>query len=154
MVFQLSGTTDILFFILWVVVATMILGLFIWLATRWISSKTKAKDKIIMIFLLALVMVLLIPLLESVLNYVFSIIGGVNWPARQLTFLGGEANFLGALVGIIIFLVFMCFVKLFLNETWSNSVWIALLSLFLLYLLYTLIPALYTALSGYLIFLS
>ncbi len=150
---QFGSTQEILFFILWVVVATMILGLFIWLATRWISSKTKAKDKIIMIFVLALVMVLLIPLLESVLSYVFGIIGDVvNWPARQLAFLGGAANFLGALVSIIIFLVFMCFVKLFLNETWSNSVWIALLSLFLLYLLYTLIPALYTSLSGYIPF--
>jgi hypothetical protein len=133
----------------------MILGLFIWLATRWISSKTKAKDKLVMIFLLALVMVLLIPLLEGVLSLVFGYIGdAVNWPARQLTFLGGTANFLGALVGIIIFLVFMVFVKLFINETWTNSVWIALLSLFLLYLLYTLIPVLYTSLSNYLPWIS
>ncbi len=149
MILQLQGL-DILYFILWVILATMLLGLFIWLATRWISSKTKAKDKILMIFLLALVMVLLIPLLEGLLATVFGFIGDiVNWPATQLTFLGGPANYLGALVGIIIFLVFMVFVKMFLNETWSNSVWIALLSLFLLYLLYTLIPALYTSLSQY-----
>lgn len=149
MILQLQGM-DILYFILWVILATMILGLFIWLATRWISSKTKAKDKLLMIFLLALVMVLLIPLLEGLLATVFGFIGDiVNWPATQLTFLGGQANFLGALVGIIIFLVFMVFVKMFLNETWSNSVWIALLSLFLLYLLYTLIPVLYTSLSQY-----
>jgi hypothetical protein len=128
----------------------MLLGLFIWLATRWISSKTKAKDKLLMIFLLALLMVLLIPLLEGLLTTVFGFIGEVvNWPARQLAFLGGSANFLGALVGIIVFLVFMVFVKMFINETWSNSVWIALLSLFLLYLLYTLIPVLYTSLSQY-----
>jgi len=149
MILQLQGL-DILYFILWVILATMLLGLFIWIATRWISSKTKAKDKLLMIFVLALVMVLLIPLLEGLLDTVFGFIGDfVNWPARQLTFLGGAANFLGALVGIIIFLVFMVFVKMFINETWSNSVWIALLSLFLLYLLYTLIPVLYTSLSHY-----
>ena len=150
MILQFGSTADVLFFILWVVLATMLLGLFIWLATRWISSKTKAKDKIIMIFLLALVMVLLIPLLEGLLAYVFNFIGGiVGWPASQLAFLGTPQNFLMALVGIIVFLVFMVFVKMFINETWSNSVWIALLSLFLLYLLYTLIPALYTSLSQY-----
>ena len=150
MIFQFGSTTEIIIFIVMVLVATMILGLFIWLATRWISSKTKAKDKIVMIFLLALVMVLLIPLLEGLLAYIFGVIGNViGWPATQLAFLGNPQNFLMALVGIIIFLIFMVFVKLFLNETWSNSVWIALLSLFLLYLLYTLIPALYTSLSQY-----
>lgn len=150
MILQFGSTSEILFFILWVVVATMLLGLFIWLATRWISSKTKAKDKIVMIFLLALVMVLLIPLLEGLLHTVLIAIDSVvGWPASQLPFLGSGGGYLLALVGIIIFLVFMVFVKMFLNETWSNSVWIALLSLFLLYLLYTLIPALYTSLSQY-----
>ncbi len=150
---QLGSTAEILFFILWVVVATMILGLFIWLATRWISSKTKAKDKIVMIFLLALVMVLLIPLLESVLAVALGAIDSVvGWPATQLSFLGTGGGYLLALVGIVVFLVFMVFVKLFINETWSNSVWISLLSLFLLYLLYTLIPALYTSLRGYIPF--
>ena len=153
MLLQLSTTADILFFILWVVVATMILGLFIWLATRWISSKTKAKDKIIMIFLLALVMVLIIPLLESVLCVALGAIDRVvGWPATQLDFLGTGGGYLLGLIGIIVFLVFMLFVKLFLNETWNNSVWIALLSLFLLYLLYTLIPALYESLRGYIPF--
>lgn len=149
MILQLQGL-DILYFILWVILATMLLGLFIWLATRWISSKTKAKDKIVMIFLLALVMVLLIPLLEGLLSLVLGWIDGVvGWPASQLSFLGSGGGYLLALVGIIVFLVFMVFVKMFINETWSNSVWIALLSLFLLYLLYTLIPALYTSLSQY-----
>ncbi|MBN2154800.1 MAG: hypothetical protein JW776_01990 [Candidatus Lokiarchaeota archaeon] len=146
----LQTTQDILFFILWLVVATMLLGLFIWLATRWIASKTKAKDKIIMIFILALVTILLLPIIGGAVGYVLTWLDTiVGWPASQWpSVLGTGGNYLFTLVAVIQFLIFMVLVKFFINETWGNAVWIALISLFLLFLMYTLIPNLYSFLNS------
>jgi len=150
MILQFGTTAEILLFILWVVLATMLLGLFIWLATRWISSKTKAKDKIVMIFVLALVAVLLLPLVSGLIGTVLGWIDTVvGWPATQLHFLGDGGGYLLTLVAVIQYLIFVVLVKFFINETWNNSVWISLISLFLLFLLYTLIPALYESLNFY-----
>ena len=90
--------------------------------------------------------------LVSQLDGWLSLIESTAVPFITTEFFAGDASAFAlwqGLFGIIVFLVFMVFVKMFINETWSNSVWIALLSLFLLYLLYTLIPVLYTSLSQY-----
>ena len=146
----MQTTSEILFFILWLVVGTLLLGLFIWLATRWISSKTKAKDKLLMIFILALVTILILPIIGGAVGWVLTQLDLiVGWPASQIPqVLGTGGGYLFSLVAVIQFLIFMVLVKFFINETWGNSVWISLISLFLLFLMYTLIPYLSTFLNS------
>ncbi|MFX0057823.1 MAG: hypothetical protein ACFE85_05780 [Candidatus Hodarchaeota archaeon] len=136
MIFQLEET---LFFILWLILATIIVALIIYISTLLIESKTKASDKKFLIILLAFICVLIIPIVLGAINSVLSAIGNL------VAFSG--SNYLPQLTPIIGFLIILILTKFFLDISWDHAVWIALLTLFFLFLLYTMIPELYSFLG-------
>ena len=129
MLFQLDPTIT---FIIWLVLATVVVALILYIAVLVIVSKTKASDKKFLIILLAFIFVLVIPI---VLGAISSVLALVNVP-------WSDGNYLMLLVPIIGFLIILILVKFLLDVAWDNSVWISLFTLFILFLLYTLIPGL------------
>jgi hypothetical protein len=131
MLFQLDPT---LLFILWFIVATVIVALILYIVVLLIESKTKAKDKIIMIIILAIICVLVIPIVLGAISTVLGTIGSlIPW---------SDGNYLTLLVPIIGFLIILVLAKYLLDVAWDKALWISLLTLFFLFLLYTLIPGL------------
>lgn len=132
MLFQGEET---LFFILWLILATVIVTLIIYIVVLLIESKTKASDKKFLILLLAFICVLILPIVLGAINSVLGAIGDL------IAFSG--SNYLTNLTPIIGFLIILILVKFFIDISWDHAVWISLLTLFFLFLLYTMIPQLY-----------
>jgi len=132
MLFQGEST---LFFILWLIIATVIVALIIYISVLLIGSKTKASDKKFLIILLAFICVLIIPIILGAINSVLGAIGNL------IDFSG--SNYLTQLTPIIGFLIILILTKFLIDLSWDQAVWISLLTLFFLFLLYTMIPDLY-----------
>jgi hypothetical protein len=140
MIFQLNLNPTVEF-IVWLIVGTIILGLFIYLAVWFIVSKTKAKDRLLMEFLAAFLGLLLLPVVAGAIGYVLDAIGSIP---EALTW---GHNYMGGLVPIVQYLLFIIIVKFLISIEWGNAVWITLIALFLLFLLYSFFPVLYTTLG-------
>ena len=136
MLFQGEST---LFFILWLILATVLVALIIYISVLLINSKTKASDKKFLIILLAFLCVLIIPIILGAVNSVLGAIGNL------LAFSG--SNYLTQLTPIIGFLIILILTKFLIDISWDQAVWISLLTLFFLFLLYTMIPELYSFLG-------
>jgi len=136
MLFQFEST---LFFILWLILATVLVTLIIYISVLLINSKTKASDKKFLIILLAFLCVLIIPIILGAVNSVLGAIGNL------LAFSG--SNYLTQLTPIIGFLIILILTKFLIDLSWDQAVWISLLTLFFLFLLYTMIPELYSFLG-------
>lgn len=143
MIFQ---DAEPLLFILWLILATVIVFLIIYIVIFLLESKTKASDKKFMIAILAFIIVLLLPVVLNAINTVLSSIGDALADIRNAIDDGG-ANFLTNLTPIIGFLILLVLVKFLIDLPWDKSVWVSLLTLFILYILYCLIPELYTFLG-------
>ncbi|MFX1388796.1 MAG: hypothetical protein ACFE9Z_01880 [Promethearchaeota archaeon] len=130
MFFQMDPTV---LFILWLILATVIVALILYIAVLLIVSKTKASDKKFLIILLAFIFVLVIPLVLGAIGAVFAIFNEIPW---------SDGNYLTLLIPIIGFLIILVLVKFLLDVSWEQALWISLLTLFVLFLLYTLIPGL------------
>ncbi|MHA1932022.1 MAG: hypothetical protein ACW96X_05750 [Promethearchaeota archaeon] len=130
MLFQAEAT---LFFVLWLILATVIIALILYIAVLLIVSKTKASDKKFLIILLAFICVLVIPIVLGAISSVFGVFSQIPW---------SDGNYLTLLIPIIGFLIILVLVKFLLDVPWDNALWISLLTLFVLFLLYTLIPGL------------
>jgi hypothetical protein len=130
---------DPLMFVLWLILATVIVALLMYLSVLLIASKTKASDKKIIIVILAIVFVLVIPIILGAINTVLGAIGNL------VAFSG--SNYLPQLTPILGFLIILILVKFFLDLSWDQAVWVSLLTLFFLFLLYTMIPELYSFLG-------
>ena len=130
MLFQAEGT---LLFVLWLILATVILALIIYIAVLLIVSKTKASDKKFLIILLAFICVLVIPLVLGAISSVFGVFSQIPW---------SDGNYLTLLIPIIGFLIILVLGKFLLDVAWDKALWISLLTLFVLFLLYTLVPGL------------
>ncbi len=135
-----------LLFILWLILATVIVALIIYIVVILLESKTKASDKKFLIILLAFIIVLLLPVVLNAINSVLGTIGDALAEIRNAID-GGGANYLTNLTPIIGFLILLVLVKFLIDIPWDNSVWISLLTLFILYIIYCLIPELYTFLG-------
>ncbi|TET57513.1 MAG: hypothetical protein E3J52_10205 [Promethearchaeota archaeon] len=135
-----------LLFILWLILATVIVALIIYIVVILLESKTKASDKKFLIILLAFIIVLLLPVILNAINSVLGTIGDALADIRNAID-GGGANYLTNLTPIIGFLILLVLVKFLIDIPWDNSVWISLLTLFILYIIYCLIPELYTFLG-------
>ena len=144
MLFQ--NNADPVIFIIWLIVATIVIALILFIVVILLESKTKASDKKFLILLLAFIIVLLLPVVLNAVRLVLEAIGGVFEEIRNAIDDGG-ANFLVNLVPIIGFLILLVLVKYLLDLPWDTSVWISLLTLFILYILYCLAPELYTFLG-------
>ncbi len=139
MLFQGTGP---LLFIVWLILATVIVTLIIYIAVDIVESKTKASDKKYFILLIAFLAVLVLPIIVGVIGMVLGILGNLLASARSLID-GGGANFLVQLVPIIFFILLLVLLKFLIDMTWESSLWCALLTLFVLYIIYSLIPELY-----------
>ena len=136
MLFQLDPT---LMFVLWLILATVLVALILYIAVLLIASKTKASDKKFVIILLAFIFVLIIPIILGAINQVLGVIGNL------VAFSG--SNYLTNLTPIIGFLIILVLTKFLISIPWDQAVWISLLTLFFLFLLYTMIPKLYSFLG-------
>lgn len=128
-------------FIVWLIIGTIILGLFIYLAVWLIVSKTKAKDRLLMIFIAAFLGIFLLPIVAGAIGIVLNAIGSIP------DALPWGTNMMGGLVPIVQYLLFIIIVKFLISIEWGNAVWITLVALFLLFLLYSFFPVLYTTLE-------
>ncbi len=143
---MLFQNAEPLIFILWLILATVLVALIIYIVVLLLESKTRASDKKFMIILLAFIVVLLLPVVLNVLGSVLGAIGDALAEIRNAID-GGGSNFLVMLVPVVGFLILLVLVKFLIDIPWDKSVWVSLLILFLLYIMYSLIPELYTFLG-------
>lgn len=139
-------------FIIWLILATIIVFLVIYIVVLLLESKTKASDKWVMILILAFLIVLVLPIVLNAVTGVLDAIGGALEEARDAIddpTNGGGHNYLILLAPVIGFLILLVLVKFLIDIPWDNAVWVALLILFVLYVLFTLIPELYTFIYEY-----
>ncbi len=125
-----------LLYILTVLIGTVILTLCLYFGVQVIVSKNKAQDKKLMIFVCALLIVLVIPLIVGFIAQILALIGGLLAAIRD------TPNQLMNLVPILVFLLMIILIHFFLDVSWSDSVWIGLIGLFFLYILLTVVPEL------------
>ncbi|MHA2430764.1 MAG: hypothetical protein ACXACC_07000 [Promethearchaeota archaeon] len=139
MLFQGNET---LIFILGLILGTIVVALIMFIAVLVVVSKTKASDKKFLILLLAFIGVLVIPIIVNAIMYVLNVIGNGIAAIRDAIDNGGQ-NFLTNFGPIIFFLLLLVLTKFLLDVTWDHSLWISLLTLFILYIIYSLVPELY-----------
>ncbi|MBN1214016.1 MAG: hypothetical protein JXA99_01105 [Candidatus Lokiarchaeota archaeon] len=137
---MLLQNNDTIIYVLAILIATVIIGLIIYITVILVESKHKASDKALLIFLLALIIVVVIPILLAVIATVLDAIGD---PLTQLRD-PPTHNFLLYLVPIFGFLLILVCTKFLIDLDWSSALWIALLAIFFLYIIFTVIPELYT----------
>ena len=136
MLFQ--GSADAVFIVA-LIIAIVIMTIFLYLAVWAIETKHKASDKKLMILLTAFLAVFILPIIAGAIGQVLGAIGGLLADLRTAIYPSGQ-NYLVTLVPIIYFLMLFVCVKYLIDVKWESSVWISLLSLFLLYILLTLVP--------------
>jgi len=139
MLFQ-GGSNDAIFIVA-LIIGTILVTIFMYLAVRAIESKHKASDKKLMILLAAFLAVFLLPIIAVAIGQVLGAIGGLLADLRTSIYPYGRDH-LTQLVPIIYFLMLFVIVKYLIDVSWENSVWISLLTLFLFYILLTLVPEL------------
>ncbi|MFX0042791.1 MAG: hypothetical protein ACFE8L_07755 [Candidatus Hodarchaeota archaeon] len=148
MIFQ--NDTEPIFFIIWLILATIIVALIIYIVVILLESKTKASDKKFMIIILAFLIVLILPIVLNAVTQVLAAIGDALVDMRNaLDEHDRGRNYLILLSPVIGFLLLLLLVKYLIDIPWDNAIWISLLLLFILYILFTLIPELYTFIFEY-----
>ncbi|MFX1586852.1 MAG: hypothetical protein ACFFC1_01750 [Promethearchaeota archaeon] len=133
---------DTLIFIVGLILATIVVALILYIAVLVVVSKTKASDKKFLILLLAFIGVLVLPIVVNAIMTVLNIIGDGIAAIRDAIDGGGQ-NFLTNFGPIIFFLLLLVLTKFLLDVTWDHALWISLLTLFILYIIYSIVPELY-----------
>lgn len=134
---------DTLSTVLWLILATVIVFLIMYIAVLLVVSKTKARDKWVLILILAFISVLALPIIVGAIMTVLNLLG--DGLATLRSAIGGDGhNYLGNFGPIIFFLLLLALTKFLLSISWEHALWVSLLTLFILYIIYSLIPELYT----------
>ena len=128
--------------LLWIILAIIVVTLIIYLAVKVIESKYKASDKKWVILLIAFLAVVVVPIILGFINLVLSALGNGLASLRNIID-GGGRNYLTSLTAIIGFIIILVLIKFLIDLPWESSLWIALLTLFVIYIILTLIPELY-----------
>jgi len=136
MLFQ--GDDSTIIFVLGLIIATIIVALVIYITVILVESKHKASDKVIMIILLALIIVFLLPI---ILNAIGQVLDAIGKPLAEI--IDPPNNYLMNLVPIIGFLLILVLTKFFISVDWESALWVSLLALFILYIIFTIVPDLY-----------
>ncbi|MFX1320754.1 MAG: hypothetical protein ACFFAQ_03815 [Promethearchaeota archaeon] len=145
-----NGNAEPVIFIIWLILATIVVFLIIYIVVVLLESKTKASDKWVMILILAFLIVLVLPIVLNAVTGVLDAIGRALEDARDSIDPYDKAhNYLILLAPVIGFLILLVLVKFLIDIPWDNAVWVSLLILFVLYILFTLIPELYTFIYEY-----
>lgn len=140
---MLLQSSNVFLTIVFILIATILLWLMLWLASRLIISKSYASGKKIILLLAALILVLVIPLVGSGAGYVLGLIGNLFKSLRDIIPPeGGGENYVVQLVPIVVFFVFMLILKFIAGMDWRDATWISFIALLLLYCLYSLVPEL------------
>jgi len=114
-----------------------------YIAVLLVVSKTKARDKWVLILILAFISVLALPIIVDAIMTVLNLLGDGLATLRSAID-GGGHNYLGNFGPIIFFLLLLALTKFLLSISWEHALWVSLLTLFILYIIYSLIPELYT----------
>lgn len=137
MLFQIEY---LLYNILWLVIIGIIISLITFTLVLRLETKQKALEKKYMMVLSSFILVLLLPLFFGVMAFLLQILGD---SLILLRFDNGGNNFLIKLVSISGFLLILGFNKYLIDISWEKSLWISLLTLAVLYLIFSLIPEFY-----------
>jgi len=140
MLFQ--GAENSVIFIIALILATILITLIIYVCVKGIESQNKASDKKFMILFVAFITVLILPVVSGALGQVLLAIGNILVEIRNAITPSG-VNYLEALVPIIYFLMLLALIKFLIDTRWESALWISLLTLFIMYIIYTLVPELY-----------
>jgi len=143
-----NNDAEPVFFIIWLILATIIIALIIYIVVLLLESKTKASDKKFMILILAFLIVLILPIVLNAVTAVLAAIGDALADMRNAIDDGGR-NYLILLSPVIGFLLLLFLVKFLIDIPWDNALWVSLLLLFILYVLFTIVPELYTFIFEY-----
>lgn len=137
MLFQIEY---LLYNIMWLVIIGVIISLIIFALVLRFESKQKALEKKYMIILSSFILVMLLPLFFGVMAFLLQILGD---SLILLRFDNGGNNFLINLVSVSGFLLILVFNKYLIDISWEKSLWISILTLTVLYLIFSLIPEFY-----------
>ncbi len=137
MLFQIEY---LLYNIMWLVIIGVIISLIIFALVLRLESKQKALEKKYMIILSSFILVMILPLFFGVMAFLLQILGD---SFILLRFDNGGNNFLIKLVSISGFLLILVFNKYLIDISWEKSLWISLLTLTVLYLIFSLVPEFY-----------
>ena len=143
MLFQVDPA---LMLILGIIIGTIVVTLILYLIVRIIESEHRANDKIYMIILESFIAVFILPIILGAIYMVLGAIGDLVAAIRNALD-GGGANYLVNLVPIFGFLILLALTKFLIDISWESALWISLILLFVLYILYSIVPELYTFLQ-------
>ena len=143
MLFQLDPAVTL---ILGIIIGTIIVTLVLYLIVRIIESEHRANDKIYMIILEAFIAVFILPIILGAIGTVLGAIGDLVAGIRSALDDGG-VNYVVLLVPIFGFLILLALTKFLIDISWESALWISLILLFVLYIIYSIVPELYTFLQ-------
>lgn len=128
--------------LVYILLTTIFLWLMLWLATRFIVSKSFASDKKVMLLLTALLAVLLVPIVAGLIVSILDFVGqGAAWLRNVIT-PGVASSQVGQMTPIIAYLIFYFLLKFMVGMDWKDTLWVSLIGIFLLYVLYSALPEL------------
>jgi hypothetical protein len=107
-----------------------------------IETKHKAKDKLWLIILVAFITVLIVPVVLGAIGGVLTDLGNLLRDLMNTIPGYNSHNYLTLLVPIIGFLMILFLLKLLIDLRWETAMWVALLTLFVLFIIFILIPEL------------
>ena len=137
---------DPIILVLGIVIGTIIVTLILYLIVRIIESEHRANEKIYMIILEAFIAVFILPIVLGAIAAALGAIGGLVAEIRNALD-GGGVNYVLQLVPIFGFLILLALTKYLIDISWESALWISLILLFVIYILYSIVPELYTFLQ-------
>ncbi|MFX1274873.1 MAG: hypothetical protein ACFFBP_16670 [Promethearchaeota archaeon] len=135
------GSFDPLYYVIAIIIGTIIVTLVLYIAVLLIESRQRAKDKVFMIIIIALITVIVLPIILGAIGYVFEGLGNVLVSIRYAIDQRGY-NHMIYMVPIFGFLILLAVNKYLLDISWESALWITLILLFVLFLMFTILPEL------------
>jgi hypothetical protein len=133
--------TEPVLYLIAILIGTIIVTLVLFLAVMLIESNQRAKDKLFMIIIIALFTVVVLPIIMNAIAYVFNAIGSSLASIRNAIDNRGQ-NHMIFMVPIFGFLILLAVNKYLLDISWETALWITLILLFVLFLMFCLLPEL------------
>ena len=126
--------------VLWLALGTIILSIIVFLLLFKLESKEIAFEKKYMIILASFIITLILPLFLGVISILLQVLGDF---LIILRFDYGGNNYIIQLASIFGLILILMLNKYLLDITWDKSLLISLLTLLVLYIIYSLIPEFY-----------
>lgn len=126
--------------VLWLALGTIILSIIVFLLLFKLESKEIAFEKKYMIILASFIINLIFPLFLGVISILLQVLGDI---LIILRFDYGGNNYLIQLASILGLILILMLDKYLVDITWDKSLLISLLTLLVLYIIYSLIPEFY-----------